>query len=66
MTQSDKFLDLEKLGYMKRKMDTEYQGKLVVGTSLDDTPTYGSTNPITSGAVYAVIGDINSVLESVL
>lgn len=66
MAQSDKFLDLEKLEYVKRKMDTEYQKKLIVGSNLDNTPTQGSTNPITSGAVYAVIGDINSVLESVL
>lgn len=32
----------------------------------DTTPTADSTKLITSGAVYAVVGDINSVLEAVL
>ena len=32
---------------------------------VDTTPTSGSTNLITSGGVYTVIGDINTVLESV-
>ena len=48
---------------------TTWNGKqdaLVVGTNLDNTPTQGSTNPITSGGVYSVIGDINSVIEGVL
>ena len=42
------------------------QATLVVGTNLDNTPTQGSNNPITSCAVYTVVGDINSVLEEVL
>ena len=42
------------------------QNALVVGTNLDNTPVENSTNPITSGGVYAVVGDINSVLEEVL
>ena len=42
------------------------QATLVVGTNLDDTPTQSSTNPITSGGVYTVVGNINSVLEEVL
>lgn len=42
------------------------QATLVVGTNLDDTPTQGSTNPITSGGVYTVVGNINTVLEEVL
>lgn len=42
------------------------QAALVVGTNLDNTPTQGSTNPITSGAVYTVVGDINTILEGVL
>ena len=42
------------------------QDALVVGTNLDNTPVENSTNPITSGGVYAVVGDINSVLEEVL
>ena len=33
---------------------------------VDTTPTSGSTNLITSGAVYTSLGDINTVLESVL
>lgn len=39
------------------------QATLVVGTNLDNAPVSESTNPITSGAVYSVVGDINSVLE---
>lgn len=42
------------------------QATLVVGTNLDNVPVSESTNPITSGAVYSVVGDINSVLEGVL
>lgn len=42
------------------------QPTLVVGVNLDNTPVENSTNPITSGGVYAVVGDINSVLEEVL
>ena len=42
------------------------QDALVVGTNLDNTPVENSTNPVTSGGVYAVVGDINSVLEEVL
>ena len=42
------------------------QNALVVGMNLDNTPVENSTNPITSGGVYAVVGDINSVLEEVL
>lgn len=42
------------------------QAQLVVGVNLDDTPVQGSTNPITSGGVYAVVGNINTVLEEVL
>lgn len=42
------------------------QDALVVGTNLDNTPVENSTNPITSGGVYAMVGDINSVLEEVL
>ena len=32
----------------------------------DTTPTSGSKHLITSGAVYAVVGDINSILEAIL
>ena len=32
---------------------------------VDTTPTSGSTNLITSGGVYTVIGDINSILDSI-
>ena len=42
------------------------QDALVVGTNLDNTPVENSTNPITSGGVYAVVGNINTVLEEVL
>ena len=48
---------------------TTWNGKqdaLVVGTNLDNTPVENSTNPITSGGVYAVVGNINTVLEEVL
>lgn len=33
---------------------------------VDTAPASGSTNLITSGAVYTVVGDINTVLEEVL
>lgn len=33
--------------------------------TFDETPTQGSTNPVTSGGVYAVIGDIENVLSLV-
>lgn len=42
------------------------QDALVIGTNLDNTPVENSTNPITSGGVYAVVGNINTVLEEVL
>lgn len=35
-------------------------------TTFDTTPTQGSTNGITSGAVYDAIGDISTVLASVV
>lgn len=35
-------------------------------TAFDTTPTQGSTNGITSGAVYDAIGDITTVLASVV
>ena len=66
---TDNFLDLNMLNYFKSKIDTKLNDKqntLVVGTNLDNTPVQNSTNPITSGAVYSVLGDINTVLESVL
>ena len=31
----------------------------------DTTPTSGSTNPITSGAVYTPLGNIQTILESI-
>lgn len=34
--------------------------------TFDTTPTQDSTNPVTSGGIYNVIGDINTVLEEVL
>lgn len=34
--------------------------------TFDTTPTQGSTNLVTSGGIYNVIGDINSILEEVL
>lgn len=34
--------------------------------TFDTTPTQGSTNPVTSGGIYNVIGNINTVLEEVL
>lgn len=34
--------------------------------TFDTTPTENSTNPVTSGGIYNVIGNINSVLEEVL
>lgn len=42
------------------------QAALVVGTNLDNVPVQDSVNPITSGGVYTVLGNINTVLEEVL
>ena len=55
--------------YTKQEINALLEGKqnvLAVGTNLDATPIENSTNPITSGGVYAVIGNINSILEEVL
>ena len=63
------WIDWSKDSYTKAETDTllgAKQATLVVGTNLDDTPIQGSTNPITSGGVYSVVGNINSVLEGVL
>ena len=38
--------------------DAAYRG-------VDTTPTSGSTNLITSGGVYTVIGDINAILDRI-
>ena len=38
--------------------DAAYRG-------IDTTPTSGSTNVITSGGVYTVIGDINAILDNI-
>lgn len=35
-------------------------------TSIDTTPTENSTNLITSGGVYSVLGDIQSALDAIL
>ena len=41
----------------------------LVPDEIDNTPTSGSTNPVTSGGVYSYIqaqlGDINSILETI-
>lgn len=66
MATSEKFLEYEMLDYFNDKLNLKFQDKLVVGTNMDSTPTQNSTNPITSGGVYTVLGDINTVLESVL
>lgn len=34
--------------------------------TFDSTPTQGSTNPVTSGGVYAVIGDVESLLTTLI
>ena len=38
--------------------DAAYRG-------IDTTPMSGSTNVVTSGGVYAAIGDINAILDSI-
>ena len=53
-------------GYVVRSIAQE-DGKIVpVAEQVDTTPTASSTKLMTSGGVYAVVGDINSVLEEVL
>lgn len=60
-------------GFLVNNIITSYQ--LLDGTTgkipnerltLDSTPTSGSTNPITSGAVYAALGDIESALDAII
>ena len=51
--------------YTKLQVDTLLSAKQNTLT-FDNTPTQDSTNPVTSGGLYNVIGDINSVLEGVL
>ena len=53
------------IGKLEKGLDGK-QATLTVGTNLDAVPTENSNNPITSGGVYAVVGNINSVLEEVL
>lgn len=68
-TQQYGWIDFSKDSYTKTETNALLNGKqdaLVVGANLDNTPVENSTNPITSGGVYAVVGDINSVLEEVL
>ena len=46
---------------------SETNGKIsATAETMDTTPTQNSTKAITSGAVYTVVGDINTVLEGVL
>ena len=33
--------------------------------TFDSTPTSGSSNPVTSGGVYAVLGDVESLLAAI-
>lgn len=47
------------------KLEKGLDGKQATLT-FDTTPTENSTNPVTSGGIYNVIGDINTVLEEVL
>lgn len=49
---------------------TKEQTDQLLGTkqdtlTFDDTPTQGSTNPVTSAGIYNVIGDIESLLSEV-
>lgn len=49
------------------KSIAQEDGKIVpVAETIDTEPIIGSTKPITSGGVYTVVGNINSVLEEVL
>ena len=43
------------------EVNNKKQNKL----TFDITPTSGSTNPVTSGGVYRVIGDIGSILDAI-
>ena len=51
---------------LQSKSETELY---LVPDEIDNTPTSGSTNPVTSGGVYSYIqaqlGDINSILETI-
>ena len=49
------------IGKLEKGLDTKQDA-----LTFDTTPTQDSTNPVTSGGIYNVIGDINTVLEEVL
>lgn len=59
------WIDFSKDSYTKSETDNLLNGKQNALT-FDTVPTVNSTNPVTSGGLYNVIGDINSVLEEVL
>lgn len=49
------------------KSIAQEDGKIAaVAETIDTEPIVGSTKPITSGGVYTVVGNINTVLEEVL
>lgn len=50
--------------YTKSEVDTALNGKQMTLT-FDTTPTANSTNPVTSGGIYNVIGDIETLLTNI-
>ena len=50
--------------YTKSEVNTLLSGKQDTLT-FDATPTENSTNPVTSGGLYTVIGDISSALDTI-
>ena len=50
---------------MKANLSTGYYGLIVNGIETDTKPTKDSYKFLTSGAVYDVIGDINSILDNI-
>ena len=64
-----KFLDNTGLSYLIGKIKTAFVAKTdttaVQGVDVDSTPTQNSTHLITSGGVYNVVGDIETLLAAI-
>ena len=58
------FLDKTGLAYLWSKI-VALVGTKQDSLTFDTTPTENSTNPVTSGGIYDVIGDIESLLSDI-
>lgn len=60
-----KTIDDSNLGYLVSKAKASFWPKTdVVQISIDTTPTENSSNLVTSGGVYSVLGDIETLINA--